>query len=162
MFNQYRFLRYFYENSIPQWLYFSEVIWPDVEKLFELNMANSNSTHLIISGWFMTSKFEDLTGKRHRFYLYPPTRMAVPQFRWKMNYDVIAKTGIIYVAMCNPYTPLDRIIVICEPIPCPNFNKLRAKTKKMVYCCDKKTFDQTYYFDPVTLEPFYDVDNYNW
>lgn len=110
---------------------------------------------MIITGTYLTSKLVDSSGTQHEFTLFPPRSMALPQYLWKLDYDLDSKTGIVYVALCNPYTPIDKIEHICETIPCPGFEQLSAETRKVVYCCSKEAFDYTYQgFDRLVYDKF--------
>lgn len=154
-FYRYCFLRYFFENTVPQWYRFSQGYWRDVERVFRRYMSESESHHVVVSGTYLTSTLPDENGTPQLFYLSLTNQMPVPQYFWKMNYDVNKNTGVVWVGLNNPTTRLNETRFLCEPIVCPAKMQRKTYHKKLMYCCSKEGFEEVYgRIDPVVFGNF--------
>lgn len=152
----YFFLRYFYENTVPQWSVFSRGVWREVERLFLRNLHKASGKHLIAAGAVnATYFFPSKTIVQKPFVLQCPESIPVPLFIWRLVYDVQKKKGIVYMGLNNPFkreTPVKRF---CEEIPCPGKFARKNTRVATIYCCSKESFEKSYGpLDPVMFQKF--------
>lgn len=142
--NRYFFLRYYYENTAPQWIEFNRYGWKELDVVIRKNLVRDNRDHVIITGTYLVSKFKDVNGTEREFYLSLPNRLGVPQYFWKMYYDVETKSGTVFIGLNNPYMKIDPDIFFCETTKCPGHLSRKNAKKDLVFCCTKEAFEKVY------------------
>lgn len=134
------------------WYEYSRGIWLDVERLFRRSMSRNIYKHVIVSGTFSTCFLPNKTENLHPFYLSLPASISVPEFIWRMDYNLDREAGIVFIILNNPYKEIDLNAYICESIPCPGGLKRRntLSLKGFLYCCTKASFEAVYgRIDPI-------------
>lgn len=117
--------------------------------------------HLIITGTYKVTKFRDVDGTEQEYYLRLPNKVAVPEYFWKMYYDIGMKSGTVFIGLNNPYRdPIDPKIFFCETMKCPGQLARRKSQRDLVFCCSKESFEQVYgKIDPVVFD---EPNLYKW
>lgn len=123
--------------------------------LFRRNLAKaSNSTHVIVAGTFGVCTLPDYYRAQQALVLFQPKSLLVPLFIWKMDYDLESHTGIVFIAMNDPYRPITKSVYICDVVPCPGTLLRRFKTRSLHYCCTKDGFEKAFgRFDQSLFKP---------
>lgn len=81
--------------------------------------------------------------------------MPVPEFFWKMDYDVIQKKGIVFLGFNGPFKAVETIKQACATTPCPNRFRRKSYTRDLFYCCSKEAFEDSFgKFSPILFEEF--------
>lgn len=141
----YCFLRFYFENTAPQWSIFQEYLWKNLERVIKINLAQSKNKHVIVTGTYGTCTLQDESEIERPLHLAVNQRMTVPLYIWKLSYDLSLKNGIVYIGMNHPYKKVDRNNTICDVILCPGgMLDRRAIDRQLLFCCTKESFEITY------------------
>lgn len=145
------FLRFFCENTAPQWQIFNKQTWRIVEKYFRIKLSQDPlSRHIIITGTYGTSALPDKESVKQTLYLsLDPQGIFVPKYFWKMDYNMDKGDGMVYIGLNDPFSKVNKTSYICENTQCPElfkvtFQKHRKSFKGLVYCCTSASFEKTY------------------
>lgn len=148
---QYCFLRFYCENTAPQWQTFNKRTWRIVEKYFRMKLAQDPlSRHIIIAGTYGSYTLPDSENVQQTLYIsLKPRGIIVPKYFWKMDFDILQNTGIVFIGLNDPYTRVNNSSYICETTPCPSMfrnavRKYKTSFQGFVYCCTLKSFEETY------------------
>lgn len=145
LFYWYCLFSFFYENTCPQWRLFIDGIWHDIEKLFRRNLAKAeNGTHVILTGTYGVCTLPDSFKAQQPLILFQPKSLLVPQFIWKMDYNLETQSGIVFLAMNDLYKPISNSLYICDAVPCPGKLVRRFKMRSFHYCCTKEGFEKAF------------------
>lgn len=141
----YYFLRFYYENTAPQWYIFQDYLWKNLERIIKINLSRSRNKHVIVTGTYGTCTLPDDEEIERPLYLAENQHLTIPLYFWKLSYDLKRQIGIVYIGMNNPYKKVDRNDTICEPIMCPGgMLDKRSIDKQLLFCCTKDSFELTY------------------
>lgn len=145
------FLRFFYENTAPQWHIFNKETWRTVEKYFRERLSEEPlARHIIITGTYGSCSLPNNESVQQPLYLsYNPPGVNVPQYIWKMDFNLETNEGLVFIGLNNPYIKVERNSYICKTIPCPLKFKFKLRRfgsvfKGLVYCCTASSFQETY------------------
>lgn len=148
---QYCFIRFYCENTAPQWQTFNKRAWRIVEKYFRQKLSqDSMSRHIIIAGTYGTSTLPDSESVQQTLYLtLNPPGITVPKYIWKMDFDIVKNTGMVFIGLNDPYSKVNRSSYICKTTPCPRMFRHNLRFHKdcdqeSVYCCTSESFEETY------------------
>lgn len=141
-----------------QWLTFNSEVWNDFEKSFRRSLTKIRGRHLIVVGTFFAKSRLGLYDSRDKIVRFSPNNIGVPEYFWKMDYNVDTKYGVVYIGVNKPRTRVnDGNVYICDTIPCPGrgLSRLDERTE-LFYCCSKESFEKVYGdFDSDVYKQFY-------
>lgn len=119
-------------------------------------MAAGKSKHLIVTGTYLTCLLPDRFDIQRPLFLSLPKSVAVPYYLWKLDYDLDAKSGVVFVGMNNPYKLVDDSMYICNVVTCPGTLVQQSKIILLFYCCDLESFEKAYgKINPIIYQQFW-------
>ena len=80
-------------NPGGNWMYF-EIGVRDFAVARALDLVVYTGTHGV-------AQLEDVAGEMVDIFLYPPARLPVPRFYWKVLYDPVSDAGVAVVGVNN-------------------------------------------------------------
>lgn len=128
------------------WYEYNDGIWSDVERLFRRSMSKNIYKHVTITGTYGTCLLPNKTDDLNPFHLYPPRGVTVPEYIWRLDYNLDRELGIVFLILNNPYKEVNLKAYICESIPCPGGLKRKSvhSLKGFLFCCTKAGFEKVY------------------
>lgn len=107
---------FFYVNAIPQWQVINNGNWKDLEHQVRRAAHSLGSDLKVITGIWGTLALPDTSGRRIKMYLdQEKKQMPLPRFIWKMVYSPEHKSGIVFVAINDPFiTDVKKKDFICK------------------------------------------------
>lgn len=115
-------------------------------------MSKNIYKHVIVSGTYGSCLLPNKTQDLHPLHLSLPTGITVPEYIWRMDYNMDREAGIVFLILNNPYKKINLKTYICEDIPCPGGLKRKSifSLKGFLFCCSKAGFEKIYgRIDPI-------------
>lgn len=140
LYTTWKLTTYYYRNVMPQWKSINKGNWLNIEKLLRQKSAISRKDFVIITGTYGVLTLKDIYENDAEMYLGYTGTIPVPKFSWKIAYEPIRKSAVVFVVSNNPF--------FREVFPCKDICKAEGLFKKewsdvrrgLVSCCTYSNF----------------------